>query len=329
MGGRVYAVTRDNDCRPAWNIHVRPIPKALEGEVLIRVSYSSLAFKDALIFSSPSLLGVDTETILGTDAFGVVIDSSSSMFRAGDEVMVVSANLGVSGVGGLAEYLAIEEQSVFRVPEKWTLHHAASIGIPGFTAALAVHRIWARFSDAPHSIAISGACGAVGGFAIELASRLGAERIFALSSRASCFKTLQDLGATRVFDSLSFQAEHETRLLPERWTAAIDTLGGQVLGNLLKSMKRSGYLVSVGIAVSDRANLDLAPFVLRSVGLQGVNLESEFSAEMDQLVRILDSAFPSRMLQHGVSTWDVSEVPTVFDRLTSRQLMLRHVLQIN
>lgn len=241
-----------------------------EHEVLIRVSHSSLNYKDALSASGNRGVTRNFPHTPGIDAFGEVIDSTSDSVRAGQKVIVTGYDLGMNTDGGFGEYIRVPAAWCVPVPEGWDGVKAMTYGTAGLTAGLCVAKIlMAGASPEQGPVAITGATGAVGSVCVELLSRLGFN-VVGISGKADQSALLTELGAKEVVgrDAL---AEEKKPLLKPVYANAIDTVGGTPLAELLKRIQPGGSVACCGLVAGPQLPTTVLPFILRGVNLLGVD----------------------------------------------------------
>ena len=242
-----------------------------EGEVLIRVHYSSLNFKDGLsCIGNPGVTNNYPHTP-GIDASGVVEYSSNPKFKSGDSVIVTSYDLGMNTAGGFGQYIRVPAEWVVLLPDGLDLKESMILGTAGYTAGLSVFALQNYGVDPSNGdIIVTGATGGVGCLSVALLTHLGYS-VVASTGKIDKINFLKTLGATEIINRDEFKIESRKGLLKERWGGAIDTLGGITLGNILKSTKRQGAVVSTGLVDSPELTTTVFPFILRGVGLLGVD----------------------------------------------------------
>lgn len=241
-----------------------------EGDVLIRVRYSSLNYKDALSARGNKGVTRHFPHTPGIDAAGEVA-SDGGGFSAGNEVVVIGYDLGMDTDGGFGQYIRVPSGWVVRRPEGLSLRETMIIGTAGFTAALCVEKLLLN-GVAPEQgpVLVSGATGGVGSYAVALLSRLGF-RVTALTGKADAAEYLNGLGADTILDRSGLSEETNRPMLKEQWAAAVDTVGGEILSNTLKSLQYGGSVACCGLVASPVFSASVFPFILRGVNLLGVD----------------------------------------------------------
>lgn len=240
------------------------------GEVLIRVQYSSLNYKDALAATGNKGVTKQYPFTPGIDAAGVIAESSVKEFSAGQQVLVTGYDLGMNTHGGFGEYIRVPAGWVVPIPFGLSLRKSMILGTAGFTAALSVHHLLKNgMRNDNGKVLVTGATGGVGSMAVRLLDHLGYEVIAA--SRKSRDEYLLAIGATEILDSDKLKDENKKPLLSARWAHAIDTVGGDILSTVIRSTAPHGSVASCGLANSADLQLTVFPFIIRGVNLLGVN----------------------------------------------------------
>ncbi|UCJ15363.1 YhdH/YhfP family quinone oxidoreductase [Pseudomonas sp. MM211] len=241
------------------------------GELLIRVQYSSLNFKDALSASGQRGVSRHYPHTPGIDAAGVVEHSSAAEFNEGDEVIVTGYDLGMNTAGGFGQYIRIPAGWAIKRPQGLSLREAMILGTAGLTAALCVDKLErAGLSPDDGSVLVTGATGGVGSIAVMLLSKLGYQ-VTAATGKAQESELLTRLGATQVIPRLELQAGADRPLLREQWSGAVDTVGGDILFNVLKATQYGGSVACCGLTAGVEFQASVLPFILRGVNLLGVD----------------------------------------------------------
>jgi acrylyl-CoA reductase (NADPH) len=239
--------------------------------VLIKVSFSSLNYKDALSASGNKGVTRRYPHTPGIDAAGVVADSKSEDFKPGDQVIVTGYDLGMNTMGGFGEYINVPAEWVVPLPEGISLKESMILGTAGFTAALSLYhllRCGQKPADGP--ILITGATGGVGSLSIAIASKLGFD-VTASTGKAIETEYLNNMGAKTIINRSNVDDQSGRMLLRTQWAGAIDTVGGNTLATILKSLKPHGNVACCGNVSNPLLNTSVFPFILNGVNLLGVN----------------------------------------------------------
>lgn len=249
----------------------RQLDELPAGEVLIRVHYSSLNYKDALSASGNRGVTRTYPHTPGIDAAGVVAESSVGEFAEGDEVIVTGYDLGMNTAGGYGQYIRVPAAWVIKRPHGLSLRDAMILGTAGLTAALCLDKLeQAGLEPGAGPVLVSGASGGVGSLAVALLSSLGYQ-VTAATGKAEQADFLRRLGAQDIVDRTALQAGTEKPLLKEQWAGAIDTVGGDILFNIVKSLRRGASVACCGLTAGVQFQASVLPFILRGVNLLGVD----------------------------------------------------------
>ena len=240
------------------------------GDVVIRVQYSSINYKDALAATGAGKILRKYPLNGGIDLAGEVVSSADGRFAPGDEVLVTGCNLSETFDGGYSELARVAAESVIPLPAGLSLHDAMALGTAGFTAALAIHRM-EHNGQAPQKgpVLVSGATGGVGCIAVHMLAGRGYE-VVAVSGKPERDAWLGELGAARILrrqDIYFGKRPLETAL----WAGAVDNVGGDMLTWLTRTVDYWGNIASIGLAGSPKLETTVMPFILRGINLLGIN----------------------------------------------------------
>lgn len=248
--------------------HVDELPA---GEVLIRVRWSSLNFKDAMSASGNRGITRNYPHTPGIDAAGVVEASSVAELAVGDEVIVTGYDLGMNTPGGFGQYIRVPAAWVLKRPAGLSLRDSMVLGTAGLTAALCIDKL-ERGGLVPGAgpVLVTGATGGVGSIAVAMLAQLSHE-VVAITGKADQADFLQRLGAARVLDRAELQSGTAKVMLPEQWAGAVDTVGGDILFNVVKSLRYDASVACCGLTAGGQFQASVFPFILRNVNLLGVD----------------------------------------------------------
>ncbi|MDX1551463.1 MAG: YhdH/YhfP family quinone oxidoreductase [Marinobacter sp.] len=248
-------------------LHVSDLP---ENDVLIRVSHSSLNYKDALSASGNKGVTRNYPHTPGIDAAGEVVEDSAGSFSAGDKVLVTGYDLGMNTDGGFGEYIRVPADWCVAMPQGWDARTAMIYGTAGLTAGLCVTKLLTMGAKPEQGkVAVSGASGAVGTVAVELLANLGFE-VVAISGKQDHVDALKNLGASEVLGRDALAAEKKPMLKPA-FANAVDTVGGGPLAELLKQIHPGGSVSCCGLVAGPQLETTVLPFILRGNNLLGVD----------------------------------------------------------
>lgn len=240
-----------------------------EGDVLVDVVHSSINYKDALAISGKAPVVRSFPMIAGIDFAGVVKDSRSDRFKSGDKVILNGWGAGEAHWGGLAQTARVAADWLIPLPTALTTWQAMAIGTAGYTAMLCMLALEERGAGRSGEILVTGATGGVGSIAVSLLAQQG-YKVVASSGKSDEADYLKRLGAAEVIDRSVF-SEPGKPLAKERWSGVIDTVGGHTLANACAATRYGGVVAACGMAQSLELPASVAPFILRSVTLAGVD----------------------------------------------------------
>lgn len=259
-----------------------------EGDILIRVEYSALNYKDALSARGHKGITRKYPHTPGVDAAGVVEESMSELFAVGEKVFVTGYDLGMNTSGGFGQYIRVPAGWVVKLPASFSTRDIMVYGTAGFTAGIAMYEMQRNeITPDKGKILVTGATGGVGCLAVAMLSKVG-YYVVASTGKMDKKDFLFELGAKDVINRDEVNDLTGKVLLPKRWVAAIDNVGGNILSTLIKSIEHRGVVTSIGLVQSDKLESTVYPFILRGVRLIGVD-----SAEspMDYRMKIWNKIF--------------------------------------
>ncbi len=264
-------VRRGADGKVACGVEQTTLDQLPPGEVLIQVACSSLNYKDALACQAHPGVVTKLPHVPGIDCAGRVAASESPEFCPSDPVLVTGYELGAPRWGGWAEYVRVPAEWVVRLPPDWTPEEAMTYGTAGFTAAQCVMAIQHHgIQPAAGEVVVTGATGGVGVIAVALLAKLG-YRVTAVTGKFEQAELLERLGASRLLPREDVDDRSGKPLLESRWAGAVDTVGGNTLGTLLKSMQHRGCVAACGMVAGVDVPTTVYPFILRGVTLAGID----------------------------------------------------------
>jgi len=286
-----------------------------QGEVVVRVAYSSVNYKDALAATGAGKIIRRFPCVGGIDLAGTVTESIDPRFKRGDAVICTSYDLGVAHDGGYAEYARIPADWAVPMPKGMSLFEAMALGTAGYTAGLAVTRMEANgLKPANGPVIVSGATGGVGSIAIDILSRLG-YHVVALTGKDGETDYLRKLGAKEVLSRKSLDLSKIKPLDRATWAGAIDNLGGEVLAWMASTMMQDGTIAAIGLAASMSLNTTVAPFILRGVSLLGTDSGSTPMPLRREIWGRLASDMRPQHLKEMTRTIPFDELARAFDGL--------------
>ncbi len=244
-----------------------------DGNVLVKIDYSGLNYKDALILNNGGRIVKKYPFVPGIDFSGVVEESEDNNFKKGDRVILTGFRVGVVYFGGFAGYARVNSSFLVKAPKELTNLQTMMMGTAGFTALLCSFAIKAReellMGEKVKDVLVTGATGGVGSIAVMILSKMGYD-VHAVTGKKDKHDYLKDLGAKNIIDRKEFQGE--SKLLEKGiWDGVVDTVGGESLTKILAQTKPSGIVAACGMAGGTKLNTSVMPFIIRGVKLWGID----------------------------------------------------------
>jgi len=298
------------------------------GEVVVRVAYSDVNYKDALAATGKGRILRRSSCIGGVDFSGTVVSSTDARFTKGDAVLATGYDIGVAHHGGYSEYARVPADWLVKMPQGLSLWEAMAFGTAGFTAGLGITRMEHNgLKPANGPVIVSGATGGVGSIAIDALARLG-YHVVALTGKANETDYLKKIGATEVKLRSELDLTKIKPLDKSLWAGAVDNLGGEVLAWMASSMQVGGAIASIGLAASMSLNTTVAPFILRGVSLLGIDSVNCPMPLRQEVWRRLAGEMRPAHLKEMAQTIPFEQLPTVFDKFIASQIRGRVVVDL-
>ena len=250
----------------------RSIDDLPPGDILINVQYSSLNYKDALSAAGNKGVTRRYPHTPGIDAAGVVVDTKSSKFTEGDEVLVTGYDLGMNTSGGFAEFIRVPAEWVVKIPDRLFIKESMILGTAGLTAGLALDRMEENGLDKEGEVLVTGASGGVGSMATAILAKQG-YKVVAGTGKTNQENYLKEIGAISLISRDEMIDKSRKALLSGRWSGVVDNVGGEILSTAIASTKQWGVVAACGNAASVELNTTVFPFILRGISLLGINSE--------------------------------------------------------
>lgn len=296
-------------------------------EVIVDIHYSTLNYKDGLAITGKGKILRQFPMVPGIDFSGVVHHTEDPRFHIGQHVLLTGWGVGESHWGGLAQKAGVKGDWLTVVPEGLSLKNAMTIGTAGFTAMLCVMAL-EQGGVTPESgdILVTGASGGVGSTAISLLTALGYQ-VTALSGRASNYDYLRKLGAKNIITREEFEPAGRA-LDKQRWAGAIDTVGGQILANILSQTNYNGTVAACGLAGGFSLPTTVMPFILRNVRLQGVDSVYFPAEKRAQVWQRLLKLLPETFYRQATTEITLDEVPRYAQMIMDNQVTGRTLVKL-
>lgn len=300
-----------------------------EGDVTIRVVYSSVNYKDGLA-SSPNGKIVRTYPFVpGIDLAGTVTDSRDPRFKEGDEVIVTSYELGVSHFGGFSEFARVKGDWVVPLPEGLTLKEAMAFGTAGFTAALSVHRLEENgLMPEKGPVLVTGATGGVGSTAVSILAKRG-YHVVASTGKESEHEYLKSIGAAEIVTRKDVTPESIPALGKQRWAGAVDPVGGDTLASILSTIQYGGSVAVSGLTGGTAVATTVFPFILRGVNLLGIDsVYCPMETRKELWKRMASDLKPNALLNYIGNEITLDELPATLASILKAEVRGRTIVKL-
>lgn len=325
---KAYVVQKVEDKKFTSGVEDIDIPEISEGEVLIKASYSSLNFKDALSsIGNPGVTKVFPH-VTGIDVAGEIEKSNSSEFSVGDSVLVTGYDMGMNTNGGHSEYVKVPASWVVKIPDGITPKEIMTYGTAGLTAALSVNELLSNgINPKGGSVLVTGATGGVGSIAVSILGKLGFD-IVVISGKEEKVPFLKSLGAKEVLLRKDFDIENKRPLGSEKYAAVVDTVGGNILAEALKVLKYDGVATCCGLTSSHNLNTNVFPFILRGVRLIGIDsVECKREKKIAAWEKIA-SDFKIDTLNELTNEIGLEEIKSSYEKILAGKSVGRYLVKI-
>jgi acrylyl-CoA reductase (NADPH) len=324
---RAYRID-EQDGKIAADFQELSIDDLTAGNVVVKVSHSTINFKDALAATGTGKILRRYPLNGGIDLAGTVVSSEDLAFEPGMQVLVNGCGLSETVDGGYSEYARLDSDSLVPIPDGLTAVEAMQIGTAGYTAALAIHRM-EQNNQRPENgpIVVTGATGGVGSIAIDMLAARGYE-VAALTGKENEAEYLREIGARNILirDKLDLGKRPMEKA---QWAGAIDNLGGDYLTWLTRTMDYGGNIASIGLAASPALNTTVLPFILRAVCLLGINsVDTPREIRLAVWKRIAGDLRPQHLDRIGHTTIPFEKLPGAFQSYIDGTVTGRVVVEI-
>jgi acrylyl-CoA reductase (NADPH) len=300
-----------------------------EGDVLVRVAYSDLNYKDGLAVRGKGRVVRTYPMVPGIDFAGTVEESESPEFRSGDKIIATGWRLGEAHWGGYAQLARVPGDWLVPLPDGMTLEEAMGIGTAGLTAMLSVMALEERgLQPGGRPLIVTGATGGVGSIAVALLARLGYE-VAAATGKREAHAYLEGLGAKEIVDRNELIAGASKPLMSERWDGAVDTVGGATLAAILPAMAYWTSVAVCGNAGGAELHTTVLPFILRGVSLLGIDSRLCSRERRMRAWTRLNDELPRDLLARMIEVVALADVPSRSDEILQGQIRGRVVVDVN
>ena len=313
---------------------VKSIDKSFlkHGDVLVKVDYSSLNFKDALILKNGARLVKEFPHIPGIDFSGTVEDSQNDKFKTGDEIILTGWRVGEIFYGGYSQYAKVNGDFLVKKPKELTSKQAMILGTAGFTAlqcsfATKTAREELLLGEKVENVIVTGASGGVGSIAVMILNKLGCN-VTALTGKESNKDYLKSIGAKSILNTA--ELNKEARPLDKGlWDGAVDTVGGQILANVLSQTKEGGIVAACGNAADIKLNTTVMPFIIRGVKLWGINSVNASIKRRQFLWNEASKLIDFDLLGQSIKEVNLEGLLDVYPKMLKGETSGRYIVDLN
>ena len=302
-----------------------------EGDVLVKIDYSDLNFKDALILNNGGKLVKEFPRIPGIDFSGKVVESNVENFKKDDEVILTGCRVGEISHGGYSQFAKVKKDFLVKSPKAISTKQSMILGTAGFTALMCAFAIKAReeilLGDKVKDVLVTGATGGVGSVAVMVLSKLG-YNVTAVTGKMNKSNDLKKLGAVSIIDRMEF--EGEPKLLGKGiWDGIVDTVGGNILAHAISQTKHSGIVAACGNAGGIKLNTNVMPFILRGVKLWGVDSIKVGMKRREFVWSQVNDLIDFNILEDSVEITSLDELLKIFPKMLQGQTSGRILVDVN
>jgi acrylyl-CoA reductase (NADPH) len=288
---RAFIIEETGDVA-TWGVREYESAARQPSDVLVKVEFSGVNFKDAMVAASPSRIRRSSRLVGGVDAAGIVLESADPVFRVGTRVAVHGGDLGVGRDGGFGDFVYAPTAYLSALPDTISTRSAMIIGTAGFTAMASVLALEYRELDRDGEILVTGATGGVGSFAVTLLAARG-YRVVASTGAVSQAAWLRERGAERIINRTEISERPDRVLDAERWAGAIDCIGGDTLHQILRSLRYGASVAASGLVAGSQLTTTVYPFITRAVNLLGIDAVQATSKTRHEVWSTLGALAPT------------------------------------
>jgi len=301
------------------------------GDVLVKVDYSGLNYKDALILNNGAKLVKEFPHIPGIDFSGSVIESKNNDYKLGEEVILTGWRVGEIYHGGYSQFAKVNGDFLVKKPKEITSKQAMIIGTAGFTALLCSFAVKAKeellLGEKVNNVLVTGATGGVGSIAVMVLAKLG-YNVTAVTRKNEHSEYLKSIGAKNIMNSSEF--EKDLRPLDKGlWDCAVDTVGGKILANVLAQTKDSGIVAACGNASDIKLNTTVMPFIIRGVKLWGINSVNTSKKRREFVWGETSKLIDFEKLNKSIKTISLEELLDVYPKMLKGETSGRYIIDLN
>ena len=301
------------------------------GDVLVKVDYSGLNYKDALILKNGARLVKEFPHIPGIDFSGKVVESQNNNFKEGDEIILTGWRVGEIYYGGYSQYAKVKGDFLVKKPKTLTSKQSMVLGTAGLTALQCAFAVKAReellLGDKVENVIVTGASGGVGSIAVMILNKLG-YNVTAVSSKKDNNEYLKSLGAKNIINTNDLNKEARP-LDKGLYDGAVDTVGGNILANVLSHIKESGIVAACGNALDIKLNTTVMPFIIRGVKLWGINSVNTSAKRREFLWNEAANLINFELLNKSIKEINLEELLDIYPKMLKGQTSGRYLINLN
>ncbi len=316
-----------------FNREIKSVDKTFlkHGDVLVKVDYSTLNYKDALILKNGARLVKEFPHIPGIDFSGRVVESQNNNFKEGDEIILTGWRVGEIYFGGYSQYAKVKGEFLVKKPKNLTTKQAMMLGTAGLTALQSAFAIKAReellLGEKVENVIVTGASGGVGSIAVTILNKFG-YNVTAVTSKKENIDYLKSLGAKNIINTSDL--DKEARPLDKGlYDGAVDTVGGNILANILSHVKESGIVAACGNAINIKLNTTVMPFIIRGVKLWGINSVNPSIKRREFIWNEAPNLIDFDLLNKSIKEISLEELLDVYSKMLKGQTSGRYIVNLN
>jgi acrylyl-CoA reductase (NADPH) len=301
------------------------------GDILVKIDYSDLNFKDAMILKNGGKLIKEYPRIPGVDFSGTIEESNSNEFKKGDQIIVNGSRVGELYDGGYSQYAKVKKEFVIKKPDEISTKQAMILGTAGFTAVLCAFAIKAReellLGEKVNDVLVTGATGGVGIVAVMVLSNLG-YNVTAVTGKIEQADFLKELGVKNVIHRKEFETEPKI-LAKGNWDGVVDTVGGNILANAISQTRHSGIIAACGNASGNMLNTSVIPFILRGIKLWGIDSVAVSKKRKEFIWGEVPKLVNFSILEKSIKIVSLNELLNIFPSMLEGKLSNKILVDVN
>ncbi len=301
------------------------------GDVLVKVDYSGLNYKDALILKNGARLVKEFPHIPGIDFSGTVAESENNNFKVGDEIILTGWRVGEIFYGGYSQYAKVNGDFLVKKPSTLTSKQSMMLGTAGFTALQCSFAIRAReellLGEKVKNVIVTGASGGVGSIAVMILNKLGYD-VTAVTSKTENIEYLKSIGAKNILNKADLDKEPRP-LDKSLWDGAVDTVGGNILSNVLSQTKETGIVAACGNTSGIKLNTTVMPFIIRGVKLWGINSVNASIKRREFIWNEAENLIDFEKLNRSIKEINLEELLNIYPKMLKGETSGRYMVNLN